>query len=126
MRPGPRRKQVQERLGRLDHSEQVHLELLSPLLERQVLDRPAHRYPGVVHQTVERLAAQSRCDRVARRAHLRRIGHVQQERTQAVPELGAQRLAIALASHTREHDGTPTHESAAHARPMPVDAPVTT
>lgn len=91
----------QHRLGHRDLPEHVHLQLLAPGLQRQVLQRAAPADPGVVDNAVKASAATG--DLSGGRVNPRLIGHVQEHRRHPVRAALPQPVRVLLAAHAGVH-----------------------
>jgi len=92
----------QEGLGHRDGTEQVDAHDFARRIERQMRERPAGGNAGIVDQARKRRAVEhllnfsrAACDCVL-------IGHIQNERREAVAQPAAQAFAVSLAPHPAE------------------------
>ena len=92
-------KRGKNRLEDCDLPDDVHLELVAQLVERDELERRRDRDAGVVHEPVELVADRFRC-----RTDLRRVGHVELDGLDAVL---AKQGCSGLASERRRGRASP-------------------
>ena len=93
-------------------SEEVHLEVTSPLVDREHLDRSVYRDTGVVDQRSERPSASVVLHALRDRRHVCRVGDVEDDRLDA---LAGEPLGVRLVAHPRQ-DLEPARSQGANRR----------
>ena len=126
IRPRARAKSREERLGDRHLANQVDLELAAQVVERQRLDRPGDRSAGVVDQRPQSRAPHRVLDARPSGGDLIRVGDVELHRLEVPGRAGFQCGGVGLAPIAGEDTKTALSEVGAHARPIPLDAPVIT
>src|SRR5258706_13655568 len=80
----------------------MDFELVTDLVDTKWKQRPGDGDAGVIDETEERLARQSRRNLAGCRPDRGLIGHIEQEWNESAAEFGLQFLCVALASDTAE------------------------
>jgi hypothetical protein len=86
-----------------DLADEVDLELLAEVVDREQLERSSDRGPGVVDEAGEPRCAAIGLDALGRRRDRIRIGDVEDDRLEAVGGDGRERRAILVAANRREN-----------------------